>query len=615
VSSAVNPDGAGDEAGESREASTSSALADDTGDDDFSLIHVVQLTIAPTSRSTLDLLSLPFPFSQVDLLPPADFVKAAARRRVRMWGGRELDESGLRELHRTRILVPFFCVSIADEPTGDVIDISDSLTPQHIHGTHVVELYRAAAEGRLTDPAAELFTPWPTESVRTLWPSVERGYLYSHHQLLALEHARSLVGSLRPRFLPDHRREWFLSDKDLPNEQARVGLESRRALAVTLSALDTRSWPHVTNLVQNADVWRATNIAQIPEDLAAWLALSVDQLRQQSQRLRANASFGDVLGEFYDVVRRAKSTTWESLRGDARCAMDERMAAEVLDHFADELDGVRTAERPGTAESLLQQGLSRRPESLDGMLTNLHLSPHPPLVVALEGKTEMKLFRRVMEQLGVTLDPTWMKLVDFEGTLNLSLLARFAAEPLLGADRGDYVMLDRPVTRFLVLTDAENKFDTPPHRAAQRRLLLDSITKGVPADLRRDLYTRKARIVEILTWGKYPFEFAHFTDRQIADGLLALTGVPYPTGKADLIAKVTTVRATSRNVENVWPTSGIRNLKVSFADELWPILERRIENAITKRTQGPPIMRAALRAYELAMESYRLKMSVRRYRF
>ena len=48
-----------------------------------------------------------------------------------------------------------------------------------------------------------------------------------------------------------------------------------------------------------------------------------------------------------------------------------------------------------------------------------------------------------------------MRLVDFEGTLNLSLLARYAAEPVLGPDRGDDVVLDRPVTRFLVLTDAE----------------------------------------------------------------------------------------------------------------------------------------------------------------
>ena len=50
----------------------------------------------------------------------------------------------------------------------------------------------------------------------------------------------------------------------------------------------------------------------------------------------------------------------------------------------------------------------------------------------------------------------------------------------------------------------------------------------------------------------------------------------------------------------MWPTSGIANLKVSLARQLWPLLEKRIEAAIGRKTKGPPIMKAALRAYELA---------------
>ena len=587
----------------------------DEGDDEIRLIHAVQKTIAPTARTTLDLLSLPFPFSQVDLLQPSEFVKAAQQRRITMWGRHDLDESGLQELHRRGILVPFYCVSIAEAPTGEPVDISNSLTARHVHGTLVAELYRGAAEGRVTDPAAEPFTPWPTERVRILWPTVERGYLYSYHQLLALENARSIVSSLRPRFFAGYRRERFLPDEDMPDEHAQEGLSSWRGLAITLSALDTRAWPGITQWVHHSvDVWRSANLAMPPDELLAWLGLTVDQLRQQPDRLRANASFRDVLGDFYEVVRRAKSEAWESLRGDARCAMDERMAAEVLDRFADELEGTTARDRPGPPEHLTQQAMSRRPKSLDGVLTDLHLSPHPPLVVALEGMTEITLFPKVLTVLGVTLDPTWVRFVDFEGTLNLSLLARFAAEPLIGDDHGDFVMLDRPVTRFLVLTDAENKFATQSDRAKQRKLLLDSITKGLPADLRRDLRTRDARIVEILTWGKWPFEFAHFTDGQLADGMLALSSVPYPGGRSALVLRIAHVRSTGKpNVDNVWPRSGIANLKVSLANELWPVLERRIERAISRGTKGPPIMQAAVRAYELAVLSFRRNMSVRRH--
>ena len=240
------------------------------------------------------------------------------------------------------------------------------------------------------------------------------------------------------------------------------------------------------------------------------------QLRRQSGRLRSNASFGDVLGDFYDVVRRAKSEAWDSLRGGARCVMDERMAAEVLDRFADELEGVTTADRPELPEHLAQQAVSRRPESLDAALTGLHLSPHPPLVVALEGKTEMTLFPKVLAQLGITMDPSWMKFVEFEGTKDLSLLARFAAEPQL-----------EPITVTSLCSTTRSLaslFSLTPRTSSQRRRSGKQRKRWTQSrgGCRRPPARAPhpgARIVEILTWGQYPFEFAHFNDHQIADRL------------------------------------------------------------------------------------------------
>jgi len=235
-------------------------------------------------------------------------------------------------------------------------------------------------------------------------------------------------------------------------------------------------------------------------------------------------------------------------------------------------------------------------------------------VVAIEGATEMLIVPRVMKVLGMRIDPTWIRLVNFEGTKDLSLLARYAAEPILGDDRGEFVMLDRPVTRFLVLTDAENKFKTPADRAAQRKLLLDSITRALPADLRPDLYLRSARIVEIMTWGKHPFEFAHFSDGRLADAMLNIAAVPHPTGRADLLRAIDLQRTRdpTPDIEDAaWNRSRIK--KTSLAEEMWPQLEARIERAIAARTTGPPVMKAVLRAYELAMLSYRLHMSVRRH--
>ena len=587
----------------------------DTDDEsEVRIIHTVNGTIAATSRSSLDLLALPFPFSQVSLLTADEFLKAAKERRIKMWADRDLDITGLEELHKHEVLVPMFCVSISAGDWARRIDASASSTRQHVHATIISELYAAAEEGRATDPSTEPFEEWPTERTRILWPSTERGYLYSYHQLLGLERAHSLVRSLRPTERVGYRSIWHLDGVDLPDDRAKQGSASWRSLAITLSAIDTRVWPYITQVISHSDeVWRSTNLSQSPQALLDWLGLTAKQLREQSVRLRVSANFDDVLGDFYDLVRRATPKAWTSLRGEARTAMDSRMAAEALDTFANELPNDEAAPESPSRDHLSMQGLSIREHSLDAVLTELHVSPHPPLVIGLEGATEMRIVPKVMQVLGIRNDPTWMRLVDFGGTkTSLALLARFAAEPVLGADRGDHVMLDRPVTRFLVLTDAENKYKTPKDRREQRKLLLDSIAGPLPKDLRPDLYTRGARIVEIMTWGKFPWEFAHFTDAHLADAMLQAAGTPYPKGRVALINNIHLQRiSSSPNIQDAWKRSGVS--KPDLADALWPRLEARIERAIEKGTTGPPVMKAMLRAYNLAMLSYKRNMSVRRH--
>jgi hypothetical protein len=130
---------------------------------------------------------------------------------------------------------------------------------------------------------------------------------------------------------------------------------------------------------------------------------------------------------------------------------------------------------------------------------------------------------------------------------NLALMARYAASPLLGTDQGQYVELDRPPTRFLVLTDAEERYATPQDRREQRRYLIAAIAWLLPTNLRPDLYDRGTRLVEILTWGRYPFEFAHFTDRQLANALLARAGKSHPRGRESLINAIKIQAPAARN--------------------------------------------------------------------
>lgn len=153
---------------------------------------------AATVRSSLGLLSLPYPFSQLGPLTATEFVKLAEQRRSRT--ARSLppvSEQVLEELHRCRVLVPFFRVDLIPDAGGAAMDISASLTAQQVHTTVVNELLRGAAQGRVTDPAATEFEPWPRERQRALWPSVASGYLYSRHQLLDLDAAMQFVARLK----------------------------------------------------------------------------------------------------------------------------------------------------------------------------------------------------------------------------------------------------------------------------------------------------------------------------------------------------------------------------------------------------------------------------------
>jgi hypothetical protein len=166
------------------------------------------------------------------------------------------------------------------------------------------------------------------------------------------------------------------------------------------------------------------------------------------------------------------------------------------------------------------------------------------------------------------------------------------------------------------MTDAENKYQTAADWRKQRRLLLESLTKNVPKGLRSDYYinTKRGRIVEIRAWGNLPFEFDHFSDGELADAMLRAARVPHPRGRAQLIVNLGRQRNTAPNAEKVF-WRGSRLDKLILADALWPVLERKINEAIQSGKPGPKIMQACIRAYEMASVSQGVAIMLRRRRW
>ncbi len=572
------------------------------------LYSVVPIARAVTPRPSLDLLDLYYPFSQVRLLTASEFAKQAELRRSRSAHGLPMGSHILEVLHRHGVLVPLYRVDRTPGVHEHNHDGIVSLTATKVRATAVPEFLRGTSDERVADPAAEEFHHWHTERGRTPGLTYDSEYLYSRHQTLGLDMATSFIQHLTAERLSDSNKVWRLDDGDNLSEPMLEAYRSWRSFSIVLSALDTYYWPAITHTVSHdLSEWRKARQAFVPAEMLSWLEITEEQVAVQADELRSEAASRDVMGDFYDLIRRADPRAWDSLRGDALNAMDFRLAADILDRFQKELGG--TGAPSGVHVPLNREGLSSKTHSLDAALTNLHLSPFPALVIGVEGETERRILPRVMEMLDI--NPARMCLVEYGGTTkgkHLSLLARYAVQPMLGRDLGGGTALDRPVTRFLLLADAENDYETTALNRKQNTVILDFNAQEIPPKLRRDLYnnTLSGRMVEIRTWGKYPFEFAHFRDDQLADALQSAASSPYPGGRAALVAAIHNERlTTSPNIDKInWRGRG-KLSKPDLADTMWPILEQRIHRAIKGGHKGPPIMQAAVRAHGMAAASWR----------
>ena len=95
--------------------------------------------------------------------------------------------------------------------------------------------------------------------------------------------------------------------------------------------------------------------------------------------------------------------------------------------------------------------------------------------------------------------------------------------------------------------------------------------------------------------------------------MLSIARTPYPHDRARLVSglHMQRTRSPAPDVEELfWRNSRIT--KPTLADALWPVLERKISTAIQRDRQGPPVMQACLRAYEMASAWHGLPMMLRR---
>ena len=123
-------------------------------------------------------------------------------------------------------------------------------------------------------------------------------------------------------------------------------------------------------------------------------------------------------------------------------------------------------------------------------------------------------------------------------------------------------------------------------------------------------------LVEIRTWHASCYEFAHFTDDELADGIMAVHQTIDGWTRDELVATLGYWRTKKQDIKRVW-TSGrwdehakkmtgkwaYEVSKVRLAEALWPVLEQKIVQFKASETAPvPPIVQVISDAYHLAQQ-------------
>ncbi len=120
-----------------------------------------------------------------------------------------------------------------------------------------------------------------------------------------------------------------------------------------------------------------------------------------------------------DLLRLVQPGRWSRLEGDALVALDFRISAEMLllfhEHLASRQAIASLAEPSERFREPMHDRLKPDRSALDRVLSDFGLSPHPGVVLVVEGDSEMALLPRVLEELGIPQGPGLLRLFGAGG--------------------------------------------------------------------------------------------------------------------------------------------------------------------------------------------------------
>lgn len=555
--------------------------------------------------------SEPWAFTQQAPLSTSEFCREAEKRRL------SLREEQLPDLWRVGALAPF--VEIRSKPLrpGSPPKLGE---PVFLGSWHLGELRRAVESGRLADPVQLGFRPQlrfhrpaAANPNRSWW----NGLLYSRWQLLGLYDLRSLLSQGKWKRMPNESLGTWRLGTLTPWENQIA--ERSRQLAALLVALEARYLPtlergrlHIRNAT--SEQWETFAQHFDPATVLARLNRDPADLLRSADDLLLGARRSDPLGHNWsELLRGAQQRTWDDLSGDALVALDHRIAAEILLLCYEDLPARGAVASLTERKDLFhteRERISYRPRPLDTNLSSLGLSPHPGVILVVEGETEEVFVPLVRDHIRIPGQAEVIQSVVLRGvSRDLTKLAAFASAPLLGEKmpphgQGDAWVSVKPPTRLMVVVDPDPPYDSPEKVEVQRRLIVEEIIAVVRAQGVEPNRDDVDSLVSVKTWSESCFEFAHFTDDELAEALLKVHRHCGGSDKAGLVAALRAQRDHECDIGNVWknwwpPAPS----KKALARELWPVLQSKLDAAASDPTADlPPIAEALISAFREAVQ-------------
>ena len=602
-------------------------LADATGGSLKSTRDELRMdTLENSHRKLTDLFSLEYIFSQNGLLTSEKFREACERRGLQLLWINANEQ--LEALHRADVLVPMYRVAKDTRTLRRIarqegLPASSVMAGSFLLGQRLDEAY---ADGRVFDPRDAAFMPWRRfESVIDGTRVQKSEFAFSPYQLLLIPNMKQALARMqwhRTRS-GNHRAHLMLSEHMLKRlQQDRQHYDE---LIIALSALDRIYRPLITHVVSlpgaGSDAnhaWEDFEDSFDPASMLAWLGWSAERVQEEAEHLIHIASSLDPLDDWLPLIRLCRPEKWERLRGDALVVMDHRIAAEILLRFYEDLaaKGVAPAlpEIPRFASHPLKERLKSDRHDLDAVLMDFGLSPHPSLVLFLEGETEMYIVPKVIELLKMRWPRSFIDIQNAHGTqANIGRYASYMAPLTFGEAHGDFVELTRPATRFIVVFDPENAFANSGSAEEERQAWITELFNVLPTEYRTDSIreTIDAQI-EVITWEDGSFEFAHFANEELINAINAAChrlGIPVKVIEEWVIQDA---RSRKRSIETIFPGRAKKRLsKAELAKELYILLEPKIQRAIEEdKLDSIPLLRVLKKALDQAIGVHRSDVGV-----